>query len=110
MHGYVPSNQGRRDWNLALHHTAPSGPTVEPMALLPRASQALTRISRQLAVEAHDRPAITSFGLLAVLNVGFKNVGARHAVPEVAERRAPCTDGSLTHFAAPPGEECGLTK
>ena len=50
--------------------------------------------------EARHRPAIPSFGLLAVLNVGFKNVGARHAVPEVAERRAPCTDGPLTHFAS----------
>ena len=35
-----------------------------------------------------------------MLNVRFKNVGARHAVPEVAERRAPCTDGPLTHFAS----------
>ena len=48
----------------------------------------LARIFRQLTVEGGDRPARTSFGLLAVLNVGFKNVGARHAVPEVAERRA----------------------
>ncbi len=31
---------------------------------------------------------MTSFGLLAVLNGGFKNVGARHAVPEPAEWRA----------------------
>ena len=50
--------------------------------------------------EARHRPAIPSFGLPAVLNVGFKNVGARHAVPEVAERRAACTDGPLTHFAS----------
>ena len=39
---------------------------------------------------------MASLGLLAVLNVGFKNVGARHAVPEVAE-----PDGLLTHFASP---------
>ena len=39
---------------------------------------------------------MASLGLLAVLNVGFKNVGARHAVPEVAE-----LDGLLTHFASP---------
>ena len=32
----------------------------------------LTRISHQLTVEAHDRPAITSLRLLTVLNVGFK--------------------------------------
>ena len=44
---------------------------------------------------------MTSFGLLAVLNVGFKNVGARHAVPEGAERRTPPTDEPLTHFASP---------
>ena len=54
------------------------------------------------------KPAITALRLLAVLNVGFKNVGARHAVPEGAERRAPCTDGLLTHFASPRGEQGGL--
>ena len=47
-------------------------------------------ISHHLAAEARNRPAITALRLLAVLNVGFKNVGARHAVPEVAERRTPC--------------------
>ena len=51
---------------------------------------------------------MTSLRLLAVLNVGFKNVGARHAVPEGAERRAPPTDEPLTHFAPPPGEKSGL--
>ena len=51
---------------------------------------------------------MTSLRLLAVLNAGFKNAGARHAVPEVAERRAPCPDGPLTHFASPPGEKSGL--
>ena len=55
----------------------------------PRDPTRLARLSRQLTVEARDGPAITSFGLLAVLNVGFKDVGARHAVPEGAERRAP---------------------
>ena len=30
-------------------------------------------------------------------------------MPEVAERRAPCTDGPLTHCASPPGEKSGLT-
>ncbi len=44
-------------------------------------------ISHHLTVEARNRPA-TSLRSLAVLNVGFKNVGARHAVPEGAERRA----------------------
>ncbi len=33
--------------------------------------------------EVRERPAIIALRLLAVLNVGFKNVGARHAVPEV---------------------------
>ena len=51
---------------------------------------------------------MTSFGLLAVLNVGFKNVGARHAVPEPAEWRVPCTEGPLTHFVSPPREKSGL--
>ena len=32
----------------------------------------LPRISHQLTVEAHDRPAITSLRLLTVLNVGFR--------------------------------------
>ena len=52
---------------------------------------------------------MTSFGLLAVLNVGFKNVGARYAVPEPAERRAPCSGEPLTHFVSPPREKRGLT-
>ena len=37
----------------------------------------LTRISHQLTVEAHDRPAITSLRLLTVLNVLFKYASAR---------------------------------
>ena len=49
----------------------------------------LSRFSHQLAVEAHDGPAPTSLRLLAVLNAGFENVGARHAVPEVAGRCRP---------------------
>ena len=68
----------------------------------------LVRFSHQLTVEAHHRPVITSLRLLTVLNVGFKNVGARHAVPQGAQRRAPCTDGPLTHFTSLPGEKCGL--
>ena len=46
----------------------------------------LARLSHHLTVEARNRPAITALRLLAVLNVGFKNVGARHAVPKGAER------------------------
>ena len=65
----------------------------------------LVCISHHLMGEARHRPAIPSFGLLAVLNVGFKNVGARPAVPEVAERRAACTDAPLDErrrtFAGP---------
>ena len=37
----------------------------------------LARISHQLTVEAHDRPAITSLRLLTVLNVLFKYASAR---------------------------------
>ena len=66
----------------------------------------LARISHQLTVEAHDRPAITSLRLLTVLNVLFKY--ARIVQKRRAERRAPCTDGPLTHFASPPGEKSGL--
>ena len=73
----------------------------------------LARVSHQLTVEARDKPANTSLCLLAalnvgfqVLNVGFKNVGARHAVPEVAERRAPRTT-RLPHFASPRGGKAG---
>ena len=58
--------------------------------------------------EVRERPVIASLRLLTVLNVGFKSVGARHAVPVVAERRAPCTDWPVTHFALPPGEKRGL--
>ena len=36
--------------------------------------ETLACIFRHLTAEAHDRPAITSVRLLAVLNVGFKSV------------------------------------
>ena len=68
----------------------------------------LTRISHHLTAEARNRPAITSLRLLAVLNVGFKY--ARIVQKRLAERRAPCTDGPLTHFASPRGEKSGLVK
>ena len=74
----------------------------------------LVCISHHLMGEARHRPAIPSFGLLAVLNVGFKNVGARHAVPEVAERRAACTDGPLDErrriLAGPARSYLGVTE
>ena len=69
--------------------------------------ETLACIFRHLTAEAHDRPAITSVRLLAVLNVGFKNVGARHAVPEGVERRAPWADGPLTHFRLATSREAG---
>ena len=50
---------------------------------------------------------MTLLRLFAVLNTGFKTVGARHAVPKVAEQRTPCTDTPLAHFASPPGEKNG---
>ena len=31
-----------------------------------------------------------------------------YSAPPLDERRAPCTDGPLTHFASPPGEKSGL--
>ncbi len=37
----------------------------------------ITRISHQLTVEAHDRPATTSLRLLTVLNVLFKYASTR---------------------------------
>ena len=61
----------------------------------------LTRISHRLTTEAHDRPAIPSLRLLAVLNV-------LSSTPALVKRRAPRTDGSLTHFASPRGEKSGL--
>ena len=61
----------------------------------------LARISHHLTVEARDKPAITALRLLAVLNVLFSTLPR-------AERRAPCTDGLLTHFASPRGEKSGL--
>ena len=63
----------------------------------------LARIAHHLTVEARNKPAITALRLLAVLNVGsstpalFKKLGT--------ERRAPCTDRLLTHFASPRGEK-----
>ncbi len=62
-----------------------------------------TRISHHLTTEAHDRPAITSLRLLAVLNV-------LSSTPALVKRRAPRTDGPLTRFASPRGEKSGLTR
>ena len=50
-----------------------------------------------------DRPAITSLRLLAVLNV-------LSSTPALVKRRAPRTDGPLTHFASPRGEKSELKK
>ena len=61
----------------------------------------LARLSHHLTSEARDRPAIPSLRLLAVLNV-------LSSTPTLVKRRAPCTDGSLTHFASPHGEKGGL--
>ena len=63
-------------------------------------------ISHHLAVEARDKPVITSLRLPAVLTVLFKYAsllkkwGARRPVPR--------TDSPLTHFASPRGEKCRL--
>ena len=66
-----------------------------------RKFEALTRISQCLTVEARDKPAITSLRLLAVLTV-------LSSTPPLVKRRAPRTDGPLTHFASPRGEKSGL--
>ncbi len=63
-------------------------------------------ISHHLAVEARDKPVITSLRLPAVLTVLFKYAsllkkwGARRPVPR--------TDSPLTHFSSPRGEKCRL--
>ena len=54
----------------------------------------VARISRHRTVEARNKSAIIALRLLAV--------------PEVAERHAPCSDGLLTQFALPRGETSGL--
>ena len=61
----------------------------------------LARISHHLSAEARNRPAITSLRLLAVLDV-------LSSTPPLVKRRAPRTDGPLTHFASPRGEKCRL--
>ena len=66
-----------------------------------RRQAGLTRISHHLTTEAHDRPAIPSLRLLAVLNAGS-------TAPALVKRRAPPADAPLTHFASPRGEKSGL--
>ena len=67
----------------------------------PKSMGELARISHHLTAEARDRPAITSLRLLAVLTV-------LSSTPPLVKRRAPRTDGPLTHFASPRGEKSGL--
>ena len=69
-------------------------PNLRPGQRHPRAirewnSFGLTRISHHLSAEARDRPAITSWRLLAVLNAGSTR-------PPLLKRRAPPTDGLLS--------------
>ena len=61
------------------HARACSGQTgtFVPRSPAPFHADPLSRISRQLTVEARDRPAITSLRLLTVLNVLFKYASAR---------------------------------
>ena len=61
----------------------------------------LARVSHHLTAEARNGPAITSLRLLAVRHVEFKNVGARHAVPEVAFRRRLQLGRRLSSIEAP---------
>ena len=61
----------------------------------------LARISRHLTAESSDKAAITLLRLLAVLNAGS-------STPPLVKRRAPRTDGLLTHFASPRREKSGL--
>ena len=67
---------------------------------------ASARISHHLTVEARDKPAITSFRLLAVLTVLSEY--ASLVKLKVVKRRAPRTDGPLTHLASPRGENSGI--
>ena len=91
----------------------------------------LARISHHLTAEARHKPAMTALRLLTVLNVLSRSGAERGSLllllePKYewlgctrkstpasfkkcgAERRAPCTDGLLTHFASPRGEKSGL--
>ena len=72
------------------------------------AASRLTRISHRLTGQAHDRPAITSLRLLAVLNVLSEY--ASLIKWGVVKRRAPRTDRPLMHFASPPDEKYGLRR
>ena len=58
-----------------------NGATALPRLITRRHSihLALARISHRLTGKAHDRPAITSLRLLAVLTVLFKYASARQA-------------------------------
>lgn len=61
----------------------------------------LARTSHGPTAEARDKPTVPSLRLLTVLN-GLSNT------PPRAARPAPRTDGLLTYFASPRGEESGL--
>ncbi len=91
----IPTLAPATKWKLALM-TSPR-PSPNPIG----GEIPFTRISHRLTGKAHDKPAITSLRLLAVLNV-------LSSTPPRAKRRAPRTDGSLMHFASPPDEKCGL--
>ena len=61
----------------------------------------LARIAHHVTAKARDRPVIASLRLCTVLSV------LSSTLPR-ADRRAPRTDGPLTHFRSPRGEQCGL--
>ena len=55
--------------------------------------------------QAHERPAITSLRLLAVLNVLSEYASL---IKWGSSSGAPPTDTPLTHFVSPRREKCGL--
>ena len=89
-----------RHESLVLLHIGPRAAMLERVGL--------TRISHRLTSKAHDRPAITSLRLLAVLTVLFKYASLLKKWG--AKRRAPRTDGPFMHFASPRGEKSGLDR
>jgi len=71
-----------------------------------RGARLLARISHYLKTEARDSPAINSLRLLGT--IARCRVAARDRQDCRSLRRAPLTDGPLTHFVSPPGEKCKL--
>ena len=83
--------------------TNPHGPTK---GTEPGSRFGLARISHHLTVEARNWPGMTSFCLLRT--IGRRRVAATDRQDCRSLRRAPRTDGPLTHFVSLRVEKCGL--